>query len=784
MAAVLEAFAAERLLTLAADSVEVSHEVLLTAWPLLRDTWLAETHADRIVRTRLRAVAGEWARHSRDPSYLYGGSLLEAATTAAARTRADPARNPPLSPAERDFLHASERAHRRSVRRRQRFIAFLVVLVIGLASVAVLAFHNSQVAIDQRNVADSDQLAAQSEILGNTDPALSRLESLAAWRISPTSAARYAMLAAAARPGIAVLNGGTGAVTAVAFSPDGRTLASTSDDGTARLWDVATRQQIGQPMTTNDRSVSLAFSPDSMTLATVGEVTGVQLWDVATRHKSGGPLGDKPYARADSVAFSGDGKTLAIGGDGVRLWDVATRRQIGTPLASGPVILVAFSADGKTLAIATDDGTVRLWDVATRRQIGSPLAVGRAVGAVAFSADGTTLASGSTNGTVRLWDVATRRQIGVTLTGHIGPVHAVAFSPDGKTLASGSDDHTVRLWDVVSADVATLTGHADSVNSVVFSPNGKTLASGSDDHTVRLWDVATGGQIGIPLLGRTGHPGGIYSVAFSPDGKTLATGSASALPEFVNGNGIPLPQFNPNAYGAVRLWDLATRRETGTPLIGQPVFTPEGPLVGPVYSVAFSPDGKTLAIGGSTSTGLLQLIDLATRRPIGPNLVNTAGPVNSVAFSPDGKTLASGNGDGTVQLWDMATRTIIATLAGHTASVYSVAFSPDGKTLASGSADGTVRLWDVATDQQIGDPLAAQAGPVHSVAFSPDGKTLASGNGRRHSSAVGRGLPCAHRGGSVRPGRTPAHARRVDTIRPAGPGVSEHLPLTADLAIS
>ena len=133
--AVLEAFAAERLLTLAAGTVEISHEALLTAWSLLRDTWLVETHSDRIVRTRLRNVAAEWKRGSRDPSYLYGGSLLQAATETAARIGADPARHPSLSQAERDFLRASEGAHRRNVRRRQSFTAFLMALVIGLASV-------------------------------------------------------------------------------------------------------------------------------------------------------------------------------------------------------------------------------------------------------------------------------------------------------------------------------------------------------------------------------------------------------------------------------------------------------------------------------------------------------------------------------------------------------------------------------------------------------------------------------------------------------------------------
>ena len=141
--AVLEAFAAERLLTLAAGTVELSHEVLLTAWPLLRDTWLADTHADRIVRTRLHTTAAEWARQSRDPSYLYSGSLLQAATDTAARIGADPARHPPLSQTERDFLHASSHAHRRTVRRRQAVIAGLLALTLTALTAAGIAVRNA-----------------------------------------------------------------------------------------------------------------------------------------------------------------------------------------------------------------------------------------------------------------------------------------------------------------------------------------------------------------------------------------------------------------------------------------------------------------------------------------------------------------------------------------------------------------------------------------------------------------------------------------------------------------
>jgi hypothetical protein len=186
---VLEAFAAERLLTLAAGTVELSHEVLLTAWPLLRDTWLTDTRADRIVRTRLHTTAAEWAHHSRDPSYLYGGSLLQAATDTTTRIGADPARHP-LSQTETDFLHASDRAHHRTVRRRRRLIALLTALVLGLATATALAVRASQQVTQQRDILISGLLISQSKRLGHANPTLSGLLSVAAWRINPSSAAR------------------------------------------------------------------------------------------------------------------------------------------------------------------------------------------------------------------------------------------------------------------------------------------------------------------------------------------------------------------------------------------------------------------------------------------------------------------------------------------------------------------------------------------------------------------------------------------------------------------
>jgi Tol biopolymer transport system component len=496
--AVLEAFAAERLLTLAAGTVEISHEALLTAWPLLRDTWLADTHADRIVRTRLHNTATEWARHSRDPSYLYSGSLLQAATDTAARIRADPARHPPLSQTEHDFLHASDRAHRGRVRRRQGLIALLAALVLGFAAATVVAVHAGQQVAHRLALVTSRQLSSQSRLIGDANPALSKLLSVAAWRINPSSQARYAMQAAVTRPGIAILPV-MGVVNSVAFSPDGKTLADGDGYGNVQLWDMATMQETSALPT--DVVNSVAFSPDGTMLATGSTDGSARLWHVATSQQAGGPL----IAHAGgvrSVVFSPDGKTLAAGNnDGtIRLWDVATHRPIGGSLTGhgGAVLSVAFSPDGKTLGTGNNDGTGQLWEVATHQPIGGPL-TGQSgpVKSVAFSPDGKTLAAGSADDTVLLWDVATRQPIRYPLTnGQAGGVSSVAFSPDGKTLAAGFGDGTVWLWNVASHQPISgpFTGHTGGVKSVAFSPAGKTLASGSSDQTVRFWNVAAPGH--------------------------------------------------------------------------------------------------------------------------------------------------------------------------------------------------------------------------------------------------------------------------------------------------
>ena len=263
--AVLEAFAAERLLTLAADRVEISHEVLLTAWPLLRDTWLADTHADRIVLTRLHNVAAEWARQSRDPSYLYSGSLLHGADETAVRISAEPSRYPPLSQAERDFLRASTRAHRRTARRRHAVIAGLLTLTLAAVTAAGIAVDNAASTARQHAIALSRQLITDSLSVESAEPVIARRLALAAWSVSPTDQAGSAIatfLAEQRQSGI--LPAAPSGVEGVAFSPDGKMLASAG--GTVRLWNPATDQPIGSPLDAHSAD-AVAFSPDGKMLA-------------------------------------------------------------------------------------------------------------------------------------------------------------------------------------------------------------------------------------------------------------------------------------------------------------------------------------------------------------------------------------------------------------------------------------------------------------------------------------------------------------------------------------
>ncbi|MFF4490477.1 hypothetical protein ACFY0F_28995 [Streptomyces sp. NPDC001544] len=436
-------------------------------------------------------------------------------------------------------------------------------------------------------------------------------------------------------------------------------------------------------LTNAGTAVTLSFSGDGRTLAIGGDDGKVRLWSTTRGklqtfvHQAGGMV--------TSVKFSPDGKTLASGGDDgrVRLWNMATGESRLLPGHLGAVDTIAFSPDGQTLT-SDGDRTVRLWNLTTGKSRSVATPPGTDIQSVASSQDGRSLASGDLAGRVRLWHVTTGKSR--LLDGHIGSVDSVAFSPDGRTLASGGDTGRVRLWNLTTGKSTTFGTGAHGVVAAEFSHDGQTLATGGGDGTVQLWDTANS-QVRAELVG---HTDTVTALAFSRDGRTLATGSND---------------------GSVRLWETAAGKHLA--------FRHE--VAGAVHPVAFSRDGRTLASGDDNA---VRLWDVATG---GSRLLgrHTAG-VSAVAFSPDRHTLASGYDDGSVRLWDVFTKRFRTLTIRHPSTMDTVAFSPDGRMLATGGEDRMIRLWDLTTGRYR--ILAGNLGPVPSLVFSPDGRMIASGD--------------------------------------------------------
>jgi WD40 repeat protein len=486
-------------------------------------------------------------------------------------------------------------------------------------------------------------------------------------------------------------------VTAVAFSTDGRTVASGHDDGKVRFWDVATQKYLGEIQAHPAKMPvsAIAFAPVGEFVATAGEDRAVRVWDGFT-HKRVAELRSHTD-RIPALAWSPDGSLLISAG-----WDTSAR--VWRPPQPDPLILLnshadqvhtlAYSPDGKFLACADSDYDIYLWSDATTGTVGHVLrGHNDEIRCLAFSPDGAKLASAGADRVVHVWDVRDGQLVaGPNPKGQ----HGIAVIPGARPRLASTGGQSVRVWDIESGDEIAPTGLCPAF-SVAASPNGKWLAIGGTDHFTQLWDAQEGAL--TASLEATKPP--IGALSFSADSTRIAHTSP--------------------ADGLVWIWRCGA---------------PEAELIlieaadgCTLEAVDFHPNGEWVACGGidylSTGerSGAVAVWDLTTKEK---RFVLDYG-VYALAIDPKGKYLAGAGIDDTVYLWDLETQEMIFDLAGHQEKINAVAFDPTGSYLASGGDDMTVRVWDVLS----GRLLTAREfdSPVQSLAYSPDGQFLFLGNG-------------------------------------------------------
>lgn len=531
---------------------------------------------------------------------------------------------------------------------------------------------------------------------------------------------------------VRVLRGHEGAVTAVAFSPDGTKLASGDEFGVIRIWNVADGTVSHERGAHEAKVTGLLFSPDGSLLVSAGYEYRVKVW--GTEDWSLVRQFSKP-ATAASIAFSADGKFLALGdpytSTKTSILQVSDWREVRS---LGYAISLAFSPDGQVLAMANYSDEITLVRVSDGQTLRILRGHAGDVNYLAFSRDGKLLASASRDKTIALWDPVTGRVLR-TMTRHNAPVNVVLFSDDDRQLISIGDDRAVRFWRTADGiQIKQITEDlAGPVYRAVVSPSGSVIAI-AQENEIQILSLADGKLIQT----LTGHRARVTDLEFSPDGKTLASSSCA----------VELLQEDERCpQGEIRLWDISHVQPIAVwdkghgELVMDIAFSPDGQFLAAVdrrgiavlwqvanataawalldssRPVAFFPDGHLLALGSKDGIAIRRVIDseaISVLREYGFYAV----------FSSDGRTLIAASGS-EIRFWDILTSKLLRTLTWHTDSVFELGISPDGKRLVSGSADRTIKLWRIEDGSLIGS-LLGYTGWVTSVAFSPDDKFVIS----------------------------------------------------------